>query len=375
MNLPDWEHWLDQYTGTRQEKGSLKLLIDGDGFFPQLEEAIAQATNSIHADVYIFDRDDVGTGIADQLKARSADLEVKVILDRLGTIGGGFSPPSTPLPESFVMPRSILPYLRQSSHLSVHPWLNPWFSSDHQKIFLVDHYRAWLGGMNLGREYRYEWHDVMLEVGGPMVAKLERNFDRAWAHEGPLGDLAYAATLLRESVPPPPPGPEDIARMRLLPTRTLWKPYEAAVLASLRKARSYVYVEHSYLFDKRVLAGLVQARRRGVDVRVVLPRINDFKAGGRGNLVAANYLFQHGVRVYFYPGMTHVKALLVDDWACVGSANLNHMSMRLCQEQNIGTSDPQFSADLKTGSLRLISNAPMNWTSISRWTGWIFCQT
>jgi hypothetical protein len=27
MNLLDWEHWLDQYTGTRQEKGSLKLLM------------------------------------------------------------------------------------------------------------------------------------------------------------------------------------------------------------------------------------------------------------------------------------------------------------------------------------------------------------
>ena len=45
--------------------------------------------------------------------------------------------------------------------------------------------------------------------------------------------------------------------------------------------------------------------------------------------------------------MTHVKALLVDDWACLGSANLNHMSMRLCQEQNIGTSAPQFAAELK----------------------------
>jgi len=37
----------------------------------------------------------------------------------------------------------------------------------------------------------------------------------------------------------------------------------------------------------------------GVDVRVVLPRQNDFKYGGRGNLVAANYLLAHGVRVLF----------------------------------------------------------------------------
>jgi cardiolipin synthase A/B len=53
------------------------------------------------------------------------------------------------------------------------------------------------------------------------------------------------------------------------------------------------------------------------------------------------------VRVYFYPGMTHVKALLVDDWACLGSGNLNHLSLRLCQEHNLATSDPAFSGQLK----------------------------
>ena len=73
-----------------------------------------------------------------------------------------------------------------------------------------------------------------------------------------------------------------------------------------------------------------------------MPRVNDFKAGGRSNLIVANYLHQHGVRVYFYPGMTHVKALLVDGWACLGPGNLNHLSLHLCQEENIATSDPAF---------------------------------
>jgi cardiolipin synthase A/B len=63
--------------------------------------------------------------------------------------------------------------------------------------------------------------------------------------------------------------------------------------------------------------------------------------------VVANYLLEHGVRVYFYPGMTHVKALMVDGWCCVGSANLNHLSLRVCQEQNVATSDPGFAARLK----------------------------
>ncbi|HEY5480078.1 MAG TPA: hypothetical protein VIL39_01220, partial [Verrucomicrobiae bacterium] len=44
MDLAQWEAWLDRYTGTRQEEGSLDLLIDGEQFFPRLKQAIASAT-------------------------------------------------------------------------------------------------------------------------------------------------------------------------------------------------------------------------------------------------------------------------------------------------------------------------------------------
>jgi cardiolipin synthase A/B len=348
MDLAHWEAWLDRYTGTRQEEGSLDLLIDGERFFPRLKQAFAAATNHIHVDVYIFDKDDVGVSFADQLKDRSSQVKVKVILDRLGSIASGAAPPGTPLPEDFVAPDSIYSYLEDNSKVQVRPFLNPWFSSDHAKVFLVDGTHAWLGGMNLGREYRYEWHDLMVELQGPVVAALENEFRHDWAHEGPLGDLAYAAALARGPRAMPPSRPEDRwIQMRLLPTKTAWKPFSAAVQASIRKSKSYIYLENPYLFDKRVIVALVRARNRGVDVRVVMPRVNDLKPGGRSNLVLANYLLEHGVRVYFYPGMTHVKALLVDDWACVGSANLNHLSLRLCQEHNVGTSDPAFAGRLK----------------------------
>jgi phosphatidylserine/phosphatidylglycerophosphate/cardiolipin synthase-like enzyme len=348
MDLAQWEAWLDRYTGTRQEDGSLDLLIDGERFFPRLKQAIAAATNHVNVEVYIFDKDDVGVGVADQLKERSCEVEVKVILDRLGTIGGGASPPGTPMPEDFVAPASIYSYLRQDSLVRVHPFLNPWFSADHSKVFLVDGTHAWMGGMNLGREYRYEWHDLMVELQGPVVASLEDEFRHDWAHESLLGDLAYIAELARgpKKIPPSLPSDHWIS-MRLLPTKTAWKPFSAAVQGAIGKSQSYIYLENPYLFDKRVIVALVRARNRGVDVRVVLPRENDLKPGGRSNLVLANYLLEHGVRVYFYPGMTHVKALLVDDWACVGSANLNHLSLRVCQEHNVATSDPAFAARLK----------------------------
>jgi len=347
MDLVEWEKWLDRYTGTRQEDGSIQLLIDGDRFFARLQQAIAEATNRISMNVFIFDRDDVAVGIADKLKQRSADIRVKVILDRMGSLAAGLVPPGSPLPVDFVAPASIINYLREDSHVHVRPFLNPWFSVDHTKVYLADGNRAWVGGMNLGREYRYEWHDLMFELQGPVVASLENEFKRDWAHAGPLGDLAFVAAALRQPKVAKATVPDHWIKVRRLPTRTFWKPFNAAVQTSIRKARSYIYAENPYLFDKRVIAGLVQARKRGVDVRVVLPRVNDFKAGARGNLVTANYLLEHGVRVYFYPGMTHVKAMLVDGWACLGSGNLSLLSLRLSQEQNIATSDPAFATKLK----------------------------
>src|SRR5262249_16187350 len=75
MDLAGWESWLDRFTGTRCELGSIQPVIDGDRFFTQLSQGIESATNYIHFNVYIFDRDDVAVGVADQLKQRSSEVQ------------------------------------------------------------------------------------------------------------------------------------------------------------------------------------------------------------------------------------------------------------------------------------------------------------
>jgi phosphatidylserine/phosphatidylglycerophosphate/cardiolipin synthase-like enzyme len=374
MDLQSWERWLDEYTGTRLEQGQLGLLVNGEQFYPRLEKAIETATNRISFESFIFDRDDVATDVGDLLKARSSQVQTKVLMDRMGSLAAGFSPPSTPMPDEFVPPPSITEYLREGSDVRVRHFLNPWLSTDHSKVYLVDD-AAWLGGMNIGREYRVEWHDLMVEVTGPIVSSFDAGFVRHWAHEGPWGDAGYLAEWLMQArtirttnrlaggpwIP-----------IRRLPTRTLWKPFSAAVLKSIHNARNYIYVENSYLFDRRVIRALVRARFRGVDVRVIMPRVNDFKAGLRSNLVTANFLLKNRVRVFFYPGMTHVKALMVDDWSCVGSGNLNHLSLRLSQEENVATSDQDFAARLKrqlfdpdfAHSYELTEPIPVDWLDI-----------
>src|ERR1035438_1424715 len=86
-----------------------------------------------------------------------------------------------------------------------------------------------------------------------------------------------------------------------------------------------------------ILAALELAASRGVDVRLLISEKNDHPwlvTVGRsyyGQLLAA------GVRIFEYSvGINHAKIMLADDqWAMVGSANLDYRSMRLNFELNL----------------------------------------
>jgi cardiolipin synthase len=240
-------------------------------------------------------------------------------------------------------PASIAHYLQSDSAVQVRMLPNPWLQGDHTKAIIVDAQTAFLGGMNIGREYRYEWHDLMVAAQGPVVDALIRDFENAWARAGVLGDLQAIVRRPgqreRESTAADYP-------LRLLYTRAGDAQILRAQVAAMRRARNRIWIQNAYLTSDLVLRELVKARRRGVDVRVILPYQSDSGLIDRSNALAANSLLQHGVRVYIYPGMSHLKAAVYDVWLCLGSANFDKLSLRLNQETNIATSHAPAVAEL-----------------------------
>ncbi len=350
MDLVSWEEWLDRHTDSPRERGSVRLLIDGDRFFPLLERRVAEAQSNICIHVCIFDNDDLGVELADALKQRSTNIEIKVVFDRMISRGAARAMPATPMRAGFTPPHSMGDYLRSGSKVRVRPQPNPGLSADHSKIFLIDQRYVYIGGMNLGREYRYEWHDLMAEVQGPVVASFQRQFDKKWAQVGLWGDCGLAKECLRKrtsSSEPPEPGLRLI-ELRRLYTRSFDHQIRRAERAAIDRARSRIFVENPYFFSNEMLTALTRARQRGVDVRVIMPSENDVNPGHKSNLRVANYLLDHHVRVYFYPGMTHVKALLVDGWTCFGSANFDNLSLRLLREADLASSDPELVNEIRT---------------------------
>ncbi|MDX1431520.1 MAG: phosphatidylserine/phosphatidylglycerophosphate/cardiolipin synthase family protein [Gammaproteobacteria bacterium] len=336
MELAAWERELDRLTGAQASTGSLEFLVDGDEFFPALVESIGNAQRSVDVRTYIFDNDDFAIGIADLLKARSHEIDVKVTMDGIGTLSGGLVA-STSMPGTFEPPPSIAEYLNEDGKVEVRTLTNPWFSGDHAKVTIVDQEIAYVGGMNIGREYRFDWHDLMVEVRGAVVADLGRDFDDTWARSGTLGDFAM---LLGASRSRDPGNLDEGYPVRVLHTSPGRSQIYEAQLAAIRRARRRVFIENPYFSDDAVLFELIAARRRGVDVRFVIAQRSDAKLMDMSNVDAINTMLANGIRVYLYPGMTHAKATIVDGWLMVGSANLDKLSMRVNREINVAASHP-----------------------------------
>jgi cardiolipin synthase len=342
MDLQAWERELDRLVGRKVHRGQVRLRIDGEEFFPALLNAIEDAKRSIDLRVYIFDNDDYALQIADLLRRRSAQVRVRVLVDGLGTLGGTAAAPDY-LPPGYQAPASIVAYLTQDSAVQVKVLPNPWMTGDHTKTIIVDGAIAFVGGMNIGREYRYEWHDLMVEASGPVVGALRADFEHAWAEQRLLGELW---TFLRRANGRAPSARADDYPLRILRTLPADAQILRAQIAAIRQAQQRIYIQNAYFTSDAILHELARARRRGVDVRVILPYRNDSGVFQRSNAIAANFMLANGIRVYIYPGMSHVKGAVYDGWACFGSANFDSLSLRVNRELNLATSHPQAVAEL-----------------------------
>jgi len=339
MDPDDWEEQLDFITGRPATTGSVQYLIDGEECFTRLIDVLTTARESILVRTYIFDNDDVAEMIGKLLRRRAEEgVEVKVLLDGLGTITATRTEHES-APEDYVPPESVRRFLENGSEVNVRQVRNPWLvAGDHVKTTIIDNQIAFTGGMNIGREYRYAWHDMMMEVQGPVVDVLTHEFGDAWAHAGMLGDFGYFFHKLK---PNSKRDDQSGQSMRVLLTDPGNAEIFRAQRAAIQNAQRYIYIQNAYFADDTMLYELARARRRGVDVRVIMPVFGNHGAMNSSNALAANAMLEHGIRVFLYPGMSHIKAAVFDGWACFGSANWDNLSFHTNKELNLATSDKE----------------------------------
>ena len=135
----------------------------------------------------------------------------------------------------------------------------------------------------------------------------------------------------------PPASVPGAVPLRVLRTDPAVGRYEIrkAMLLGIRAARKRIWIEDPYVSNDDLTEALEDAAKRGVDVRLIYPAKNDSKIMDIANRAFADKLVKAGGKAYAYPRMSHLKVMICDDWACVGSANLDTLSMRINRELNL----------------------------------------
>ncbi len=213
---------------------------------------------------------------------------------------------------------------------------------------MVDDDYAFVGGYNIGTPYATEWRDTHCRITGPGVWDLKRAFADFWNAQRHVHrrDRRDTRPLLIETASDWEP---RIRVHRNLPRQWTF-PIRAMYLEAIDRARRNIWMTHAYFIpDANFVEALVAAARRGVDVRILLPRTSNhvvadwISRGYFGQLLGA------GVRIFRFTGaMVHAKTATVDGaWATIGTANIDRLSMTGNYEINVEFIDPNMAAAME----------------------------
>ncbi len=313
----------------QRDGNQFELLASSRDAFKAMADAIENASHHIHIESYIFRCDDLGKRLLDLLEARARDgVEVRVIVDAIGSLASW----------------RILRRLRRaggegSSFLPVRlfgKFATPHLRN-HRKLLICDGTVAFVGGLNVGTEYLGQdpesgegqpWFDLHARIEGPAVWDVQRVFVEDWdfTTKRSLDGPNYFPRITR------PVGSSSIQIVTGGPD-VHPNPIREAMLGAFQRARERILIATPYLVpDRAILDTLKLAARTGVDVDVFT------STGPSDSLVAhlcgesfVDELVEAGVRIHRWrPGMMHAKATVVDqNWAVVGSANLDNRSLHL----------------------------------------------
>ncbi|BDM22914.1 cardiolipin synthase ClsB [Pseudomonas sp. LRP2-20] len=317
----------------------VELLINGEQYYPRVFEAMAQAQEEILLETFIIFDDKVGQQLQKVLiGAARRGVRVEVAVDGYGTAD---------LPDSFV---AALTDAGVSFHaFDPQPRLagmrTNLFRRLHRKIVVIDGTRAFIGGINYSADHLGDFgpmakQDYAVEVTGPVVAQV---------HAASRRLMAPVLEPPSEVRPVTQPTGQSTAVLIERDNRLRSTDIETHYLQALRAARRRVVVANAYFFPGyRLLRELRNAARRGVEVTLILQGQPDMRWVRALSRLLYNYLLRDGVRIREYcQRPLHGKVALVDEqWATVGSSNLDPLSLSFNLEANLFIRDPAFNQQL-----------------------------
>lgn len=302
-------------------------------------QALLNAKKSIFWELYIFVDDEAGQPFFDVLEQKAKEgVDVKLVVDSLG---------------SFWLPRKRVENLKKSGvdirffYENKNPYRGWWrrmWTRTHRKVLVVDEQIGFIGGVNIDKRMR-EWLDIQVRVEGKVVNSLLRAFAKSYITCG--GDKEKVRRLLKYKFRIL----HDEAELIIDEPDKNKSRAQSRHVEALLKARERVILFSPYYFPgAKFLYALWRAKRRGVRVDLLVPFRSDIRI-----LTYVTYAWfallenKYGVKIHLLKNMMHAKGVVMDDdWAMIGSSNLESTSFYDNYEANIRLKNREFVKKLKS---------------------------
>lgn len=320
------------------------LLENGEAYFPAVFDAIRRARHEVLLETFIIFEDKVGHELRSVLlEAAQRGVTIDVLIDGFG---------SADLSASFIEPllaagvrlRTFDPSMRLFG-LRINL-----LRRMHRKLVVVDGLVALVGGINYSADHLADFgamakQDYAVQLQGPIVDEIRR-FALGAIGRSPLS-VQGAGT--HPSLPQSPPAGDAQALFIRRDNHEHRNDIERHYRAAIRSARKRVLIANAYFFPGyRLLHELRRAARRGVKVQLILQGEPDVPIARSAATLLYEHLLHDGVQIHEYcERPMHGKVAVVDDdWATVGSSNLDPLSLSLNLEANVVIRDAAFAATL-----------------------------
>lgn len=298
----------------------------GEKYFEDLLIELKNAKKFIFIETFIIERGYMLNSILEILKDKVKEgVEVRLVYDDIGsikTVEASFYKKLRKLGIKAYKFNRFVPFAS-----AVHN------NRDHRKFFIIDGKTAYTGGCNIADEYINKverfgyWKDTMVKIQGPAVDSITVLFLTTYMLISKTNEKVdiylhqYDKYDEEGIVCPYGDGP-----------RPFYREYigENVIVNMINQSEKYVYITTPYFIcDDKIKQALINASKRGVDVRIIVPHIPDKRLVFA--LTRSNYarLQRAGVKVYeFEKGFVHAKQMVCDDKiAQVGTINLDYRSL------------------------------------------------
>jgi cardiolipin synthase len=326
------------------EGNKVTTLVNGDQIVPAMLEAIRSARETVNFETFVYWSGKTGNEFTDALCERArAGVAVHVIVDFIGSsrIDRGYFKRLNDAGVHLHVYHALKFYDITSAHRVNY--------RTHRKLLIVDGRVGFTGGVGIADEWRgdaqspKQWRDTHYRIDGPAVAQLQAAFIDNWMET--TGRVLHGEKFF----PPLAPAGDVPAQVFKSSSEGGSDSMQLMYLLSIAAAQDHVRLATAYFVpDRRTIDALLDARRRGVSVQIIVPGKHiDEKFVRRASRATWGDMLKAGVEIYEYqPTMYHTKLMIVDDrWASIGSSNLDNRSFRLNDEANLNVLDVRFAAE------------------------------